>query len=124
MTQRGGQIARADKNAINAFRCGDGINIVDTQLAFDLNNNGDVFVRLRKVIRHRAEHIRAVRNGDAANAFRRVTRRGDGASRFLLRFNKGDQEVIKPNIQHPFDNDRFIGWHTYHRRAGAAFQCH
>ena len=61
------------KAGVEAWSKDNGIDVIYALLTFYLDQNGDVLVRLSEIIRHGAKHIGAVRNGDAANAFRWVT---------------------------------------------------
>jgi hypothetical protein len=65
-----------------------------------------------------------VRNGNAANPFRRIAGCGDGVDRFFFAFHKRDQEVIETDIQQALNDHRLVGRYAHNRRADAAFQRH
>ena len=77
-----------------------------------------------EVVRHGAVAIAAMQECHAPDACRRIARGGHGAASFICRLYEGDQEVIKPNVQQPLQDNRFVHRRAHDQSAWAIFERH
>ncbi len=94
MSQRGGQIAWADKKYRQRPQSRRSHQRYPPLLAFNLYGMVMFWFDCAKVIRHRAKHIGAVRHGKRRGVpFWRVAGGGDGVNRFFFAFHERDQKL-------------------------------
>ena len=120
----GGQVGRADKDAVHAVQRGHLACRRSRRQAFDLHHHADMLVHRFEIIRHRAVAVAALRHRHAANALRRVTRGGHCAPRIVSGFDKRDQEVVEACVQQALDFHCVVASGPHDRRTGAVFQRH
>src|SRR5439155_25634746 len=99
------QVARADKEAIDAVNCGNGFKVLQGQARFDLEDQANFIVGALEIVFDAAITIAAMADGHAANALGRIARRGDGGARFLSSLGIWNKEVLHADIKEALEKD-------------------
>src|ERR1043166_7015952 len=73
MAEVGGEVARADEQPIDAIDRGDGIDILQRPLRFDLDDHADLVVNALVIVLQAAVAAAAGRHGHAAHTLWRIT---------------------------------------------------
>src|SRR5690606_19229490 len=117
MAHAGGQIGRADEDAVHALDRHDLIKVGEGFGRFHLAQQTDVVLGLWQVVAYGPPACHPRDGGThATDAVRRVTNRRHRPARFLGRLHHGHQQVARPDVQQALDLNRVVPGGTYDRR--------
>ena len=124
MAERGGEVGRADEDAVDAVDRRDRRRGLEAGAALDLHHDADLVVDAGEVVGDGAVAVAALRDRDAAHAGRRIAGRGDRAARLVGGLHERHQEVVEAGVEQALDLDRVVPRRPDDRRAGAVLQRH
>src|SRR5712692_10866905 len=120
MAHIGGEVGRADEDAVDALGRGDGGEVGNGLARLALHEDADLLRRALGVIGDAAVAVGPRRAGKAADALRRIARRRDGAPRFFGRLHEGKEQRARADVEQALDDHRLVPGHAHHRLGGAA----
>ena len=108
MPDVGCQVAGADEDSVHSFDGGDGLDLAYRCLRLHLYEDADILMGLAVVVGDLAVAIRALRDGDATIAERRISRGGDGRLCFLGILHEGNENGAGPDIENPLHHHGIV----------------
>ncbi len=111
MAEVRGEVARTDEQAVHAFHGGDGLEVLQGQPGFDLNQHAEFLVDALVVISDSPVIIRPCRSDEATPALRWISGGGDGGARFFGRLHVRHEQVLHADVEQSLEEDQVIpGW--------------
>ena len=120
VTHVGGEVARADEQAVDAIDGRNRFEIPQRDTRFDLHDDAQFAVDALDVVLDAAVAIGPHGRGDASDPFRRIARRRDRLPCFLGILYPRHEKALHADIEEPFEQNRIVPRRPHDRRRGAA----
>ena len=122
LAEGGGEVVRADEDAVDAVDLGDRLDLVERAFGLDLHQQADLAACVLQIVFHAPIAAGATAAGDAANAAGRIARRLDGAAGLIRCLNERDEQGLRADVEKALDQHDVVPRRAHDRRRGAGLR--